>query len=179
MAPSLPVPGAARAKVARAIVDALQAVDRIDGLREVFQEQVVALELGLDGFEHRPGPLGRGPDEADEPPVCVHDGPDAGDLGQRSLPAAARHGLGELATMKDRRLDLGDDLQVVAGPGQRERCGKVRLAEAAEIQFAGQPAGRVDRVRQRGYLPARGRQAAVPRSRRFPQGIVAGEALSA
>ncbi len=48
-----------------------------------------------------------GADEADELPVAVEDGPQAGTLSDRGLAAAAGHGEGEEPTVEDGLLGLG------------------------------------------------------------------------
>ena len=115
-----------------AVGDPLQTADRMDDLREILQQEVVAVELHLDRVEHVLGVLFAGPDQGDELPVPEEDGPEAGALGDRRLAAPAGHGHREQAAVQHGLLDLGDHLQVVGRPRQVERLREVRFAEEPE-----------------------------------------------
>ncbi len=115
-----------------AVGDPLQAADGVDDLGEVLQQEVVALQLGLDGVEHVGGVALVRADQADELPRAGQDGPEAGGLAEGGLAAAARHGQGEEPALEDGLLDLADDLQVVGRPLQAEGQREVFLAEGAE-----------------------------------------------
>jgi hypothetical protein len=116
-----------------AVGDAVEDLDREQRLREVLQEQVVAVELHLDGVEpvHRVPFVGA--DQTDELAVPVQHGPDAGALANGALAAAAGHRHREQPAAQHRLLDAGDDLQVVLRPGQVEGEREVAVAEEAEV----------------------------------------------
>ena len=77
---------------AAAIGDAVEALDRIDDLRVVFQQQVVAVQFRLDALQH----VHRVPlvaaDQAHEFTMAVEDGPNAGTFADARFAAATRHG---------------------------------------------------------------------------------------
>ena len=138
------------------LVDSLERPDRIGRLRVVVGQEVVLLEVALDRIEHLLGDRLIGADQRDELPVTVQQRPEACPLAEGGLAGAARHGEGEQLAAKHRRFDLGDRGQMVGRPRQRERLGGVRLAEEAEVQPAGIPAGRIDDCRRRADVAAGG-----------------------
>ena len=93
----------------RPLVDALEAVDRVDDLRVVGEQQVVVFELRFDRVEHVLCMGLVGADEDDELTGADEHGPEAGGFCYRALSGAPRHCHGEEATFEDSLLDLGDD----------------------------------------------------------------------
>ena len=118
---------------ATAIGDSVEALDGMNDLGEVCQQQIVSVELGLNRLEHVHRVALVRPDQTDEVAMAIEHGPNAGALADRRLAAAARHRHREQATMQNSLFDTGDDLQVVGRPRQMECLRKVRIAELAKV----------------------------------------------
>ncbi len=144
-----------------AVGNALQAAYRVDGLGEVLQQEVVALQLGLDGVEHVGGVALVRADQADELPRAGQDRPKTCGLAEGGLAAAARHGQGEEPALEDGLLDLAHHLQVVGRPVQAEGQREVALAEGPEASRRPLPALVIDHGRHLADVASGGREAAV------------------
>jgi hypothetical protein len=116
-----------------AVGDAVEALDRVDDLGEILEQEVVAIEFHLDRIEHVHRVAFIRSDQADELAVTIEHGPDAGAFADRALARAARHRHRKQAAPQHRLLDPADDFQVIAGPGEVEREREVAVAEEPEV----------------------------------------------
>jgi hypothetical protein len=121
---------------ARALVDPFERADWEADFREVVEEEVVVLELRLDGLEHARSVLLVASDQRHELPVSVEERPEASRLAEARLPRAAWHGHREESALKDGVLDAADDAEVVLAPGEAEGLREVALAEGSEVGAA-------------------------------------------
>ena len=99
-------------------------VESLDGKTDfgiVGQQQIVAVEFGLDRIEHVAGVTFVATDQTNEITIAVENRPDAGDLGDRTLATASRHCQREQPALGHGLLDLRDDFQVIRRPSQVER----------------------------------------------------------
>ena len=160
---------------ARALVDPLKRADREAHLREVVEEEVVVLELGLDRLEHARGVLLVAADECHELPVPVEERPEAGRLAEARLSRAAGHRHREEPALEDGVLDAADDAEVVVAPGEPEGLREVPLAEGAEVGSArGLPRG-VGHLGKLADVAARERELRVALTRPLAVELVARE----
>jgi hypothetical protein len=112
-----------------AVVDSLEAGDRVADLWEILSEQVVGFEFGLDRLKQLVGGVLAGSYERDETASTGEHGPDDGDLADRGLAGPARECEGMESALDDGSLQRLDQLQVVGGELAVKPLREIRGAE--------------------------------------------------
>jgi len=107
----------------------IEGLDRKYHLRIVGQEQVVAIELGLDRFEHVACMAFVATNEAYELSVAIEHRPNACAFADAGLATTARHRHRKQSTSKNRLLDPTVDFQVIWRPWQMECLREVGFAK--------------------------------------------------
>ena len=82
-----------------AVGNSIQTLNRVHRFGKVVEQQVVAIQLGLDRLEHVHRVAFVATDQADKVPVTVEHGPDAGAFTDRGFSTTPRHGHREQSAM--------------------------------------------------------------------------------
>ena len=139
-----------------AVVDAVEGADRITNFGEIFGQQFVEFDFGLDFFEDVCCCGVGSSDDDHEKAVCKKGRKDPGALEDGSFAGAAGRGFGLKAAFEDALFDLLDDFDMVAAPGFGESLGEIGFEEKTQVVPAFFAAGGVPDFRDFADVAAAG-----------------------